>query len=83
MYVAGLTCAYGTMLLSAYFRVTSFSVLLGLLTIPIAYGSFRILKVHYTDKIKMAPANLAMIKVHVLTLMCLSIGYLVEGVMSG
>ena len=82
LYVAGLTCAYGTMLLSAYFRATSFSVLLGLLTVPIAYGSFRILKDHYMDKIKMAPANLATIKVHALTMICLIIGYLAEGITS-
>jgi 1,4-dihydroxy-2-naphthoate octaprenyltransferase len=83
LYVAGLTCAYATMLLSACFKATSFSVLLGLLTVPVAYGSFRILKAHYTDKIKMAPANLAMIKVHALTLIGLIIGYLAERVMFG
>jgi 1,4-dihydroxy-2-naphthoate polyprenyltransferase len=82
LYVAGLTCAYATMLLSAGFGATSFSVLTGLLTLPVAYRSFRILKNHYTDKIKMAPANLAMIKVHALTMSCLIIGYLAERIMS-
>jgi 1,4-dihydroxy-2-naphthoate octaprenyltransferase len=82
LYVAGLTCAYGTILLCAYFRLTSFSVLLGLLTVPIAYSSFRILKDNYMDKIKMAPANLATIKVHALTMICLMIGYFAHGVMS-
>jgi 1,4-dihydroxy-2-naphthoate octaprenyltransferase len=83
LYVAGLICAYGTMLLSAGFGTTSFSVLAGLLTLPVAYGSFRILKDHYMDKIKMVPANLAMIKVHALTMSCLIIGYLAEGMMFG
>ena len=82
LYVAGLVCAYGTMLLSASFRITSLSVLLGLLTIPIAYNSFRILNEHYMDKIKMAPANLATIKVHALTLICLIVGYIATGAMS-
>lgn len=80
LYVSGLICAYGTILLSAYFRVTPFSVILGLLTVPMAYGSYRILKDHYRDKIKMAPANLATIKVHALTMTCLITGYLAEGV---
>lgn len=82
LYVAGLACAYATMLLSAFFGITSFSVLLGLLTLPVAYNSFRILNENYMDKVKMAPANLATIKVHALTLICLIIGYLAVGVMS-
>lgn len=81
-YVAGLICAYGTMLLSASLRITSFSVLLGLLTIPIAYKSVLIIKNHYMDKIKLAPANLVMIKVHFLTLMYLIVGYCVSGAVS-
>ena len=39
----------------------------------------RILNEHYMDKIKMAPANLATIKVHTLTLICLIIGYIATG----
>jgi 1,4-dihydroxy-2-naphthoate polyprenyltransferase len=83
LYVAGLICAYATMLLSALSGATSFSVLLGLLTLPIAYRSFRILKDHYRDKIRMAPANLSMIKIHALTMSFLIIGYLFEGIATG
>jgi 1,4-dihydroxy-2-naphthoate octaprenyltransferase len=82
LYVGGLVCAYATMLLSASFGMTSFSVLLGLLSLPVAYNSFRILNENYMDKVKMAPANLATIKVHALTLICLIIGYLAVGIMS-
>jgi 1,4-dihydroxy-2-naphthoate octaprenyltransferase len=81
-YATGLIFAYSTMLLCAYFRLTSLSVVLGLLTVPIAYGSFRILKDNYMDKIKMVPANLATIKVHALTMICLIIGYFADGIMS-
>jgi 1,4-dihydroxy-2-naphthoate octaprenyltransferase len=81
LYVAGLVCAYAVMLLSAAFRITSFSVLLGLLTLPVAYNAFRILNENYLDKVKIAPANLATIKVHALTLICLIIGYLAVGIM--
>ena len=68
--------------MSASFGVTTFGVLLGLLTLPVAYDSFRILNKNYMDKIKMAPANLATIKVHALTLSCLIIGYLATGILS-
>ena len=79
LYTAGLICAYGTLLLAVSFRVASFTVLLGLLSIPVAYNSFRILNENYMDKLKMVPANLATIKVHALTLSYLIIGYLAEG----
>ncbi len=57
LYAAGMTCAYATMLLCAYFRLTSLSILMGLLTVPLAYGSFKLLKDDYMDRIKMAPAT--------------------------
>jgi 1,4-dihydroxy-2-naphthoate polyprenyltransferase len=79
LYAAGLICAYGTLLLAVSFRVASFTVLLGLLSIPVAYDSFRILNENYMDKLRMTPANLATIKVHALTMSCLIIGYLAEG----
>ncbi len=82
LYAAGLICAYGTILLAISFGVTSFTVLLGLLSIPVAYDAFRILNENYMDKLRMTPANLATIKVHALTLSCLIIGYLAEGALS-
>ena len=82
LYAAGLIFAYSTLLLCAYFRLTSLSIVLGLLAVPIAYGAFRILKDHYMDKIKMPLANFATIKVHALTMICLIIGYIADGIMS-
>ncbi len=82
LYVAGLVCAYAVILLSAISGIASFSVLLGLVTVPVAYDALRILRENYLDRVKMAPANLATIRVHALTLLCLIIGYLAVGVMS-
>lgn len=82
LYVAGLVCAYMTILLSASFGIASFNVLLGLLTLHVSYNSIRMLNENYLDKVKMAPANLAAIKVHALTLICLIIGYLAAGIIS-
>jgi 1,4-dihydroxy-2-naphthoate polyprenyltransferase len=80
IYAAGLICAYGTILLAPSLRVTSLSVLPGLLSMPLAYSSIRILNANYSDKLKMIPANLAMIKIHALTMSGLIIGYLAEGI---
>lgn len=82
LYAAGLICAYTTLLLSASFRISSPHVLLGFLSIPVAYNSFQILKENYSDKIKMAPANLGTIRVHALTMSCLILGYLAAGIIS-
>jgi 1,4-dihydroxy-2-naphthoate polyprenyltransferase len=81
LYVAGLVCAYTVILVPAVLGITSFGALLGLFTLPLAYDAFRILRENYLDRMKMAPANLATIKVHALTLICLIIGYLAGGVM--
>lgn len=81
LYAAGLICAYGTILLAASFKIAPFNILLGLLSIPVAYNSFRILRKNYMDKLKMGPANLATIKVHALTLSYLIIGYLAVKIM--
>jgi 1,4-dihydroxy-2-naphthoate octaprenyltransferase len=82
LYVAGLVCAYAVILLSAVSGITSFAALLGLLSLPLAYDSVRILRGNYLNRMKMAPANLATIKVHALTLICLIVGYLAAGALS-
>lgn len=82
LYLAGLLFAYTTILLSVLFGITPPGILLGLLTLPIAYHSFRMLTENYMDRIRMAPANLATIKVHALTLIGIIIGYLAAGMTS-
>jgi 1,4-dihydroxy-2-naphthoate octaprenyltransferase len=79
LYAAGLIGAYGTIIVAAWSRATSPGVLLGLLSLPVAVSAFRILKKNYMNRLEMAPANLATIKTHVLTLMCLIMGYLGAG----
>jgi 1,4-dihydroxy-2-naphthoate octaprenyltransferase len=76
LYGAGLVAAYGVMVASVVAGVCPFTVLLGLLTLPIAYGSWSILRAHYRDKMLLAPANLAMIKVHSITSMLLIFAYM-------
>ncbi|MGV8057253.1 MAG: prenyltransferase [Smithellaceae bacterium] len=80
LYAAGLLCAYVTLVLAASFRLASLYVFLGLFSLPLAYQSLKILRANYKDKFKMAPANLAMIKVHALTLTLLIAAYLAAGI---
>jgi 1,4-dihydroxy-2-naphthoate polyprenyltransferase len=82
LYIAGLICAYGTILLCASLQLTSVNVLWGLITLPMAFKAFRVLNKNYLDKIKMAPANLATINIHALTMICLIAAYIVQAAMS-
>ena len=74
-------------LLSAY-AVILVGVILGripalgmisLLTLPIAYKTISVLRAHYQEPIKMAPANLGMICAHNFTAILLAFAYFVEG----
>jgi len=80
LYTAGLVAAYGVIIVSVGAGICPFTVLLGLLTLPVAYTSWRILRIHYRDRVRMAPANLAMLKVHTLTSILLILGYMLAGV---
>ena len=74
-YIGGLIVAYAV-LVAAALTVSPPYVLLGLVSIPLAYRSVRILRQHYCDPLTMAPANATMIKVHMATGVALIVGYL-------
>ncbi len=76
-----------TSLLSAYAAI-SVGVILGripvlglisLLTLPIAYKTISILRAHYQEPMKMAPANMGMICTHNFTAIFLALAYFVQG----
>ncbi len=79
LYGAGLTAAYVTMFLSVILGLSPLSVLLGAAGFPLALKSMRLLRETYRDRIAMAPANQAMIQVHLLTSLGLIAGYLLAG----
>jgi 1,4-dihydroxy-2-naphthoate octaprenyltransferase len=62
------------------FGVAPLPVLLGLLALPIALNSVRILRENYRDRLKMIPANIAIIKVYLIMGVALVAGYLIHGV---
>ena len=78
LYGAGLACAYSILVLSALAGVLSPFVWLGLVSLPLAFRSLAVLRRHLNDPLAMAPANLAMIKVHALTVSAMVAAYLLE-----
>ncbi|PKN18511.1 MAG: hypothetical protein CVU71_13575 [Deltaproteobacteria bacterium HGW-Deltaproteobacteria-6] len=78
LYGIGLTVAYGILIASAFLNTLSPFILLGLISLPFAVKSFAVLRHHLNDPLKMAPANLAMIKVHGITALAMIIAYLIE-----
>ncbi|HET6488603.1 MAG TPA: prenyltransferase [Syntrophales bacterium] len=79
LYQAGLLCAFGILSGSVLFGVAPLPVLLGLLSLPTALISVRILRGNYMDRLKMIPANIAIIKVYLVTGVALIAGYLIHG----
>jgi 1,4-dihydroxy-2-naphthoate octaprenyltransferase len=65
--VAGLAVAYAILGLTTFFGYAPPILLTGFISLPLAVKAFALLRKNYEHKMKMMPANLAMIKVHVLT----------------
>ncbi len=80
LYQAGLLCAFGILTGSALLRAAPLTVLLGLLALPAAFRSVRILRANYLDRLKMIPANFAIIKVYMIAVVAMIVGYLIHGV---
>ncbi len=74
-YIAGLACAYGILVAAVLFRIAPATALLGLVSLPLAVKSIRILRENYHDSVAMTPANLLMIRVHLVTGLALIGGY--------
>jgi 1,4-dihydroxy-2-naphthoate polyprenyltransferase len=78
LYGIGLMIAYGILIVAALAQALSPFILLGLISLPFAVKSFAVMGRHLNDPLKMAPANLAMIKVHGLTGAAMIVAYLIE-----
>lgn len=78
LYGIGLAVAYGILIIAAVAKILSPFILLGLISLPFAFKSFAVMRRHLNDPLAMAPANLAMIKVHSLTGIAMIIAYLIE-----
>ncbi len=79
LYTGGLAAAYAVLLASILMKVTPYLTLLGFASLPLTLRSLRILTANYGDRMKLIPANLTMIQVHLLTGSSLILGYLIHG----
>jgi 1,4-dihydroxy-2-naphthoate polyprenyltransferase len=79
LYGGGLALAYLTPFVGIYFQLLSSYTLLAWMSLPLAWRSLKFLIPYLDDPIRMAPANLAMIKVHALTGAALIGAYLLQG----
>ncbi|NWF93723.1 MAG: prenyltransferase [Syntrophaceae bacterium] len=79
LFILSLISAYGAILIGILLGRVPVIGLLGLLTLPIAYRTVSILRRHYEEPAKMAPANLGMICTHNFTAILLIVAYSFEG----
>jgi 1,4-dihydroxy-2-naphthoate octaprenyltransferase len=79
LFIFSLLSAYGVILAGVAFGMIPLLGLLSLLTLPIAFRTISVLKAHYENPRKMAPANLGMICAHNFTAILLIFAYFVEG----
>lgn len=79
LFILSLLSAYGVIVVGVAFGKIPFLGLFSLLTLPIAFKTISVLKAHYENPQKMAPANLGMICAHNFTAILLIFAYFVEG----
>jgi 1,4-dihydroxy-2-naphthoate octaprenyltransferase len=79
LFMTSLLSAHGAILVGIMLKKIPVLGLISFLTLPITYKTISILRTHYQDPVKMAPANLGMICVHNFTAILLVIAYFVEG----
>ncbi|MBM4350302.1 MAG: prenyltransferase [Deltaproteobacteria bacterium] len=79
LFILSLLSAYGAILMGIFLGKIPVIGLISLLTIPIAFKTISILRAHYRDPVKMAPANLGMICTHNFTAILLVIAYTLVG----
>ena len=83
LYIASWACTYAVIVLGALAGVMPLLTLLALMSMPITFQSIRILRRDFEDPIKLAPANLDMIRAHSLTSFGLIAAYSISGIING
>jgi 1,4-dihydroxy-2-naphthoate octaprenyltransferase len=79
LFIISLLSAYGAILIGMILGRIPVLGLISLSTFPIAYKTISILRTHYQEPLKMAPANLGMICTHNFTAILLVLAYFIEG----
>jgi 1,4-dihydroxy-2-naphthoate octaprenyltransferase len=79
LFILSISSAYGAILAGIIWRKIPILGLISLFTLPIAYKTVSILRAHYQEPLKMAPANLGMICIHNFTAILLILAYFISG----
>lgn len=79
LFILSLLSAYGAILIGILLGKVPVIGLISFLTLPIAYQTISILRKHYPEPAKMAPANLGMICIHNFTAILLIFVYTIIG----
>jgi 1,4-dihydroxy-2-naphthoate octaprenyltransferase len=83
LYIASWACTYSVIILGALTGVMPLLTLLALVSMPLTFRSVRILRRNFEDPLRLAPANLDMIKAHSLTSFGLIAAYSISGLING
>ena len=83
LYVASWVTTYAVIVGSIAFRVLPVYTLLALVSLPLVLRSVKTLQANYENPIKLAPANLDMIKAHSVASFGLIAGYAAQGLLNG
>jgi 1,4-dihydroxy-2-naphthoate octaprenyltransferase len=83
LYIASWACTYTVIVLGALSGVMPLLTLLALVSMPLTLRSVRILRRDFENPVKLAPANLNMIKAHSLTSFGLIAAYSISGIING
>jgi 1,4-dihydroxy-2-naphthoate polyprenyltransferase len=79
LFILSLFSAYGAIVAGVILgRIPSLG-LISLLTLPVAYKTVAILRTHYQEPVRIAPANLGMICIHNFTAILLILAYFIKG----
>ncbi len=79
LFILSLLSAYAAILIGVILGRIPVLGLISLSTVPIAYRTISVLRTHYQEPLKMAPANLGMICSHNFTAILLALAYFVVG----
>ncbi len=83
LYVASWLCTYGVLAVSIALHILPVFTLLAFASLPLVWRSIKTLQAHRDSPIKLAPANLDMIKAHSFTAFGLIAGYSIQGILNG
>jgi 1,4-dihydroxy-2-naphthoate octaprenyltransferase len=82
LYFASWACTYAVITLGVLYRVLPLTALLAFASLPLVLRSMQTLRESYENSVRLAPANLDMIKAHSVTSLGLIAAYSIQGIVN-